>query len=169
MNFLDLVKKRYSVRAYLPTEVELDKIDLILQAVRLAPSAANRQPFRLILIHTRGREDELRQIYDKDWFVQAPLIICACGVESESWKRDDGRTTTEIDVAIVMDHLTLAAASLGLGTCWIGAFNHDAARKILRIPDFAVPALFSPLGYPNDQPKTKERKQVGDLVRYENW
>jgi nitroreductase len=157
------------VRAYQPIEVEQAKIDQILEAVRLAPTAANRQPFRLILIHSRGREAELSRIYDKDWFVQAPIVICACGLDGESWIRDDGRPTTEIDVAIVMDHLTLAAASLGLGTCWIGAFNVDEARKILGIPDSVVPVLFSPLGYPADQLYVKERRPISELIKYENW
>ena len=169
MEFLDLVRNRYSVRAYKPIEVEQTKIDQILQAMCLAPTAANRQPFRIILIRTKGREAELRRIYDKDWFVQAPIIICACGVDQESWLRDDGRPTTEIDVAIVMDHITLAATSLGLGTCWIGAFNPAEARRILRIPELASPVLFSPLGYPADQPKSKERKPIGELVKYETW
>lgn len=169
MDFLNLVQNRYSVRAYQPTEIEQVKIDQILEAVRLAPTAANRQPFRLILIHTRGREAELSRIYDKDWFIQAPMIICACGLDGESWIRDDGRPTTEIDVAIVMDHLTLTAASLGLGTCWIGAFNDEEARKILAIPDYATPVLFSPLGYPADHPKVKERRPISDLVKYEKW
>jgi nitroreductase len=169
MNFLDLVLNRYSVRAYQPLEVEQEKIDQILQAVRMAPTAANRQPFRLILIRTKGREAELRRIYNKDWFVQAPIVFCACGVDSESWIREDGRPITEIDVAIVMDHLTLAAASLGLGTCWIGAFDSAEARKILEIPDSATPILFSPLGYPADQPKIKERRPIEALVKYEHW
>jgi len=169
MDFLDLVKKRYSVRAYKPIEVEQEKIDHILQAISLAPTAANRQPFRIILINTMGREAELRRIYNKDWFVQAPIIICACGVDHESWLRDDGRPTTEIDVAIVLDHLTLAAASLGLGTCWIGAFDPVEARRILRIPDSVTPVLFLTLGYPADQPKIKERRQIDELVKYEYW
>ena len=169
MDFQDLVRNRYSVRAYEPIEVEQEKIDQILQAMRLAPTAANHQPFRIILIRTKGREAELRRIYDKDWFVQAPIIICACGVDQESWIRGDGRPTTEIDVAIVMDHIILAATSLGLGTCWIGAFNPEEARRILKIPEFASPILFSPLGYPADQPKSKERKPIGELVKYETW
>lgn len=169
MNFLELARARYSVRAYKPDEIEQEKIDQILQVISLAPTAANQQPFRIILIHTAGREEELRDIYNKDWFVQAPIIICACGIDQESWRRDDGRPTTEIDVAIVMDHITLAAASLGLGTCWIGAFNSAEACRILRIPQHASPVLFCTLGYPADQPKVKERKPIRELIKYEYW
>lgn len=169
MDFLDLVHKRYSVRAYQPVEIEQEKIDQVLEAARMAPTAANRQPFRLILIHTKGREAELRRIYNKDWFVQAPIVICACGVDQESWIHEDGHHTTEIDVAIVMDHLTLAAASLGLGTCWIAAFNRAAARQVLGIPPSAAPIIFTPLGYSADQPRVKERRPIGELVKYEGW
>jgi nitroreductase len=169
MDFLELARARYSVRAYKPDEIEQEKIDQILQVISLAPTAANQQPFRIILIHSTGREEDLRHIYNKDWFVQAPIIICACGIDRESWRREDGRPTTEIDVAIVMDHITLTAASLGLGTCWIGAFNSAEARNILKIPEYASPVLLCTLGYPADQPKEKERKPLGELIKYENW
>jgi nitroreductase len=169
MDFLELVRTRYSVRAYKPADVEQAKIDQILQSMCLAPTAANRQPFRIILIRTKGREKELRQIYPKDWFVQAPLIICACSVDEESWVREDGWSAIEIDVAIVMDHITLAATSLGLGTCWIAAFNPAEARRILGIPEFATPVLFMTLGYPADSPKSKERKPITELIKYEHW
>lgn len=169
MEFLDLVRKRYSVRGYQPREVEPEKVAQILEAVRLAPTAANYQPFRLILVHTRGREAELRRIYDKDWFVQAPLMLCACGVVQESWVRDDGKNTLDIDLAIIMTHFALAATSLGLGTCFIGAFDPVEARRILDIPAEAEPILMSPLGYPADQPDLKERRPLQELLYLERW
>lgn len=170
MEFRDLITSRYSVRAYRPDAVEDEKLQTILEAARLAPTAANRQPFQLIVIHTAGRESELRKIYHRDWFVQAPLIICACGVPSQGWVRsDDKRRYLDVDVAIVMDHLILAAANQGLGTCWIAAFNASAAREIMQLPDEVEPLIFTPLGYPADQWKPKERKPIQDLVRYECW
>lgn len=170
MEFQDLITSRYSVRSYRPDAVEDEKLQAILEAARLAPTAANRQPFQLIVIHTAGRESELRKIYHRDWFVQAPLIICACGVPSQGWVRsDDKRRYLDVDVAIVMDHLILAAANQGLGTCWIAAFNASAAREILQLPDEVEPLIFTPLGYPADQWKPKERKPIQDLVRYESW
>ena len=87
MEFLELTKKRYSVRAYKSTPVEYDKLEEVLEAARMAPTAANRQPFQLIIIPTEGREEELLRIYNKSWFVQAPVVICACGITSESWVR----------------------------------------------------------------------------------
>lgn len=170
MEFLELIAKRYSVRAYKPDPVEDDKLQQVLEAARLAPTAANRQPFQLIVIHTAGREAELNRVYGKDWFVQAPLVLCACGVPAQGWvRRDDGRNYTDVDVTIVMDHLILAAADLGLGTCWIAAFDPVAAREVLGLPDGVEPIAFTPLGYPADQPKPKERKPLSELVRYERW
>lgn len=170
MEFMELIRKRYSVRAYRQDEVEQEKLEQILEAARLAPTAANRQPFQLIVIHTRGREEELLRIYSREWFVQAPLIICACGLPRQGWVRsDDQRRYLDVDVAIVMDHLILAATDLGLGTCWIAAFNANAAREILKLPKGIEPLIFTPLGYPADQPGVKERKPLAELVRYEHW
>jgi len=149
--------------------VEDDKLQRVLQAARLAPTAANRQPFQLIVIHTAGREGDLRRVYDRDWFTQAPLVICACGLPARGWVRGDGKSYTDVDVAIAMDHLVLAAADVGLGTCWIGAFNPDAAREVLGLPEGVEPIAFTPLGYPADEPRPKKRKALAELVRYERW
>lgn len=169
MDFSELINTRYSVRAYTPDAVEEDKLQRLLEAARLAPTAANRQPFQLIVIHTAGREEELKRIYRKDWFVQAPLVIGICGIPAKAWVRRDGKSYMDVDVAIVMDHLILAAADLGLGTCWVGAFDRAAAREILALPDDVEPIAFTPLGYPADQPRPKMRKTLSELVRYERW
>ena len=169
MDFDELIQTRYSVRAYKPDPVEEDKLQKVLEAARLAPTAANRQPFRLVVVHTRGREEELRRIYARSWFVQAPLIICACAVPGEAWVRRDGKNYAEVDTTIVMDHLILQAAELGLGTCWIAAFDRAATHEILGIPEDVEPIALTPLGYPADEPKPKSRKPLGDLVRYEKW
>jgi nitroreductase len=166
MDFAELIQKRYSVRAYRPDSVEQDKLDQVLEAARLAPTAANRQPFQLIVIDTAGREAELQRIYGREWFVQAPLVVCACGVMDQTWVRRDGKSYNDVDVAIVMDHLILAAANVGLGTCWIGAFNADAAREILDLPEGVEPIAFTPLGYAADTPRPKKRKALTELVRY---
>ena len=167
MEFLELTKKRYSVRAYKSAPVEYDKLEEVLEAARMAPTAANRQPFQLIIIPTKGRELELLRIYNKPWFVEAPVVICACGITSESWVRQDGKNYCGVDVAIAMDHLILAAADLGLGTCWVGAFNPEEARKVLKIPDELEPIAFTPLGYPDDQPRDKIRKPIEEIIRYD--
>lgn len=169
MNFSELVTKRYSVRAYKPDPVEEEKLQQVLEAARMAPTAVNLQPFQIIVIHTAGREAELSRIYGRDWFTQAPLIICACGVPTRGWARGDGKSYTDVDVAIVVDHMTLAATDVGLGTCWIGAFNPAAAREVLGLPDDVEPIAFMTLGYPADRLRTKKRKPLSELVRYERW
>lgn len=169
MEFEDLIKERYSVRSYQPRPVEDEKLEKVLDAARLAPTAANKQPFQLIVVKTKGLEDELKRVYHADWFSQAPLVICACAVKSESWTRRDGRNYVDVDTTIAMDHLILAATNLGLGTCWIAAFDAGAAREVLEIPDDVEPLLFTPLGYPADEIGTKTRKDLDELVRYQHW
>jgi nitroreductase len=169
MDFIDLISKRYSVRAYKPDRVEEEKVNIILNAARLAPTASNRQPFRIILISTHGKEHELMTIYPRKWFSQAPIVLCVCGIPSEAWIRNDSKIYLDVDVAIVMDYMILAATNLGLGTCFIAAFNSINARKVLSIPDDVEPILFTPLGYPDTLPSIKERKKLEDLVRYEHW
>ena len=169
MNMLDTIKNRYSVRDYRPDKVEESLLEQVLDAARLAPTAANRQPFTIIVVGTDGREEELRRIYDREWFVKAPVILCACGAASQGWSRMDGKSYVDVDVAIAMDHLILAATSLGLGTCWIAAFDAAAAREVLNLPDGIEPIVFTPIGYAADRPRAKQRKPLADLVRYDRW
>ncbi len=169
MDFSELIRQRYSVRAYKPAPVESEKLEQVLEAARLAPSACNRQPFQLIVIETAGREAELKRVYHRSWFHQAPLVIAAVGLPGEAWSRRDGKNYVYVDTTIAMDYITLAATDLGLGTCWVAAFDPAAAREVLSLPDTAEPVAFTPLGYPADQPKSKERKSLAELVRYERW
>ena len=170
MEYSELIAPRYSVRAYCSDPVEDEKLELILQAARLAPTAANRQPIQLIVLHTAGREAEIGRIYRRPWFVQAPIVIAVCAISSQAWVRESDRFNARlIDAAIVADHLILEAANLGLGTCWVAAFDVDAARNVLCLPAEAEPVIFTPLGYPADVPVPKVRKPLTDLVRYEHW
>jgi nitroreductase len=169
MDYSELIAKRYSVRAFKPDPINDEQLRAVLNAARLAPTASNRQPFQIIVAHTRGRAEELLSIYQREWFVQAPLVMCICGTPSAAWVRKDGRLYLGVDVGIVMDHLVLAAADLGLGTCIVAAFDEANARKVLSIPDEVEPMLFTPLGYPADVPGIKQRKKLEELVRYEHW
>jgi nitroreductase len=169
MDFFDLINERYSVRAYKSDPVEDEKLQQVLDAARLAPTAANRQPIQFIAIHTADRESDLKCIYSADWFRKAPLVICACAVPSQAWSRMDKKNYSEVDATIAMDHLILAATSLGLGTCWIAAFDPEAAREVLGLPEGVEPIAFTPIGYPSNRPRPKKRKPLSDLVRYERW
>jgi nitroreductase len=170
MEYSELIAARYSVRAYRPDPVEDEKLQAVLEAARLAPTAANRQPFQLVVMHTHGRKEEIGRIYRKDWFVQAPIVIGVCAISSLAWVRESDRFNARmIDAAIVADHLILEAANQGLGTCWIAAFNVEAAREVMRLTDEAEPVVFTPLGYPADESGPKKRKSLSELVRYERW
>jgi nitroreductase len=169
VDLFEVIESRYSVRAYASRPVEPDKLERVLRAAQLAPTAANYQPFRVIVLRTAGREAELRQVYHREWFVQAPLVIAICTVPSEAWVRRDGKNYGDVDATIAMDHLILAAAAQGLGTCWVAAFDPQAARRVLCVPDGVEPLAFTPLGYPADQPSVKARKGLDTLVRYERY
>ena len=100
----------------------------------------------------------MKRIHRRDWFVQAPIVICACGPPAHAWQHKSGKNCADVDVAIVMDYLILAATDLGLGTCWVAAFDHQAAREILGLPEGVEPIAFTPLSHPADQPKSRTAK-----------
>jgi nitroreductase len=164
MDYFESVRTRRSVRAYKADPVEREKIDKILEAARLAPTACNFQPFRVIVLETAGREAELRRIYDKPWFVSAPCIFHVCALPGDAWKRRDGKNYADVDATIAMEHLILAATALGLGSCWIANFDPAAAREVLKLAPGWEPLAFTPIGYPAETPAERARKGLGDLV-----
>lgn len=169
MEFTDLIRARYSVRAYKADAIAKDVLARVLEAAILAPTAANRQPFRLIVAHTADRHSELRKVYKQPWFTAAPLVICICAVPDEAWMRRDQVSYATVDATIAMDHLILAAANEGLGTCWIGAFDPVAAREVFDLPQDVEPVALTPLGWPDDAPGPKRRRPLEELVKYERW
>jgi nitroreductase len=165
VDFFELIERRYSVRAYSNRPVEEEKLRKILRAGQVAPTAANLQPFRLLVRETRGCHDALGRLYHREWLCQAPLVIGVCSVAKEGWVRRDGKNYADVDATIVMDHMVLAATALGLGTCWIAAFDPTVARAVFDLPDGFEPLAFTPIGYPADQePAERPRKPLGDLV-----
>lgn len=168
MKFLELAKKRNSIRGYKTKPVEDEKLKEILEAAQMAPTGANRQAFQLIVVHTAGKkEDDLKAIYKADWFPKTPVFICACATETEGQPyREAG---ANLNIGIVIDHLVMAATDLGLGTCWIGAFDREAVTRVLGIPANVHPVILVALGYPDAEPRPKTRKPIEELVRYERW
>ena len=170
MEFQELIRKRYSCRAYRPDPVPADDLRAVLEAARLAPTASNRQPFGVVVISTAGRQDALRRVYHREWFGQAPLVLAVCADTRACWRRRfDGWPSAEVDAAIVADHLVLAAADRGLGTCWVCNFDPAAARELLALPDHVTPVALTPLGWPADAPGPKERRPLAELVFRERW
>jgi nitroreductase len=172
VSFLELVKKRYSVRSFLEKPVEDEKLRTVLEAARWAPSACNNQPLLFIVIREEQARKNLETVYNRSWFLNAPVIIAACCDHRISWRRSDGKDFGDIDVAIALDHLTLAATDIGLGTCWIGAFKPSEAKKVLLLPEEVEPVAFTPLGYasPNyasSNYANKSRKQIEEFVYWD--
>jgi len=165
MEFYEVIRKRKSVRRYEKRPVEEEKVRRVLEAARLAPSAANRQPWRFFVVNTEKIKEEFPDEYNRNWFWHAPLVICACGLPGQAWKRPDGKSYLDVDVAIAMEHLVLAATAEGLGTCWIGAFNPSVIKKILALPDELEPIALTPLGYPASSPKPTYRKPFEEVVK----
>jgi nitroreductase len=165
MNFLELAKKRYSVRSYLDKPVEEEKLRYVLEAGRIAPSAANFQPWHCIVARDKQLIAQIGSAYPRKWFTEAPVVLVLCG-----WKRNDGKDHTDIDIAIMADHMTLAAAESGLGTCWVCNFDADKISQLLKLPDNIEPIVLLPLGYPADVPDQTARHLVrNDFDAVVHW
>ena len=168
MDFQELAKKRYSCRSYLNKPVEEDKLLHVLETARLAPSAKNLQPWHFVVIQEEDNLAKIKSCYAGEWLKSAPLIIVACGDHKAAWYRSDGKNHTDIDVAIAIDHLTLAATDIGLATCWICKFDVFKCANILQLPEGVEPIAMIPLGYPADSPDTGRhqvnRKKLDDIL-----
>jgi len=121
-------------------------------------------------MQTRGHEAQLRRVYAADWFAsQPPYVVVGCTIPETAWTRRDGHNYADVDLAIAFDHLVLAATAEGLGTCWVGAFDPQAAREVFQLPDGVEPVVMSPLGYPADTPRPKLRKKFEQLIHEGRW
>ena len=169
MTFSELAKNRISVRGYKQKAVEDDKLQLVLEAGKDAPSAANRQPWYFIVVRDESKKEALSHAYAKEWFWKAPVIIIVCTEPAKAWTRADGKSYADVDGAIAVDHMTLCAADIGLGTCWIGAFDPVIVKETLKLPEGIEPLAMTPLGYPDDEGRPKTRKALSEIVRYEEW
>ncbi len=166
MSFFDLVKSRFSVRAFKSQAVELEKIERILEVARLAPSAVNFQPWKFFVVTNKQLLDKLSETYSREWFKTAPVCIVACGNHTTSWKRSDGKDHCDIDVAIAVEHIVLAATELGLGTCWICNFDAKKCSEVLSLPENMEPIAMIPVGYPDVDMIEKKRKSIEEVVEY---
>ena len=166
MTVLDVMEKRYSVRGYLDKEVEKEKLDKVLRAAQIAPTGVNAQAFKILVIDTKKHEDKLKEIGKWDWFTQAPYIIAVVSKAGDAWTRWDGKNIGDIDATIVMDHMILEATELGLGTCYIAAFNKEPLSELLGLSLEYEPVLLTPLGYPDAEPRGTLRKSIDELVEF---
>ena len=156
MDFLDLVNERYSCRSFLDKQVEKEKIEKILEAGRLAPTACNFQPQRIFVLQDPNELEKLSECTAFGW--NAPTIMIVCYDKDISWKRKyDGKDEGIIDSAIVTTHMMFEIANLGLGTTWIGSFDPDKVREVYNVPNnYEIVALL-PVGYKSEDSKPTEQ------------
>lgn len=171
MRFFDLINSRISVRNYDPDKtINKDTLMKIAEAGRVAPSAANRQPWKFIFISSNEMLNKVRKCYHRQWFKDAPHILVVVGNYEEAWVRQaDGYNSLETDLTIAMDHMILAAESLGIGTCWIAAFDNEILRESLQLQKNEIVYSITPLGYPTDgyiKNTNKIRKSMDEVVQF---
>lgn len=155
MNFSDIAKTRFSVRKYQNCKVEQEKLDAILNAAHVAPTAANLQPVRIIVVQS---EEGLLKLSKAARFYDAPLALIVCSDCTKAWTRKyDGKQTNDIDASIITDHMMLQATELGLGSLWICWFNPDIVKQEFNLPDNIEPINILALGYSDAEPKSPER------------
>lgn len=171
MDLVEAIKTRRSIRRYKPDPVPEELLKTVLNAARLAPTANNAQPWRMIVVRD---EDVKRRLVaganGQKFIAQAPVVIVACGLPDEAFPTAGGYMSSHvIDVSIALDHLTLAAHSLGLGTCWIAWFKEDKVREALNIPEDVRVVAMTPLGYPDETPERTARRNLEELVLYDKY
>lgn len=171
MDFTDVITGRESVRNYDPARpVPRAVLERVLEAGRIAPSAANRQPWRFVMVSSPEALGGVRACYGQPWFRDAPHVLVVKGRRDEAWKRArDGYVAIETDLTIAMDHMILAAENEGLGTCWIAAFDPDVLRQALRLVPEEVVFAITPLGYPRAgyvKRANKQRKPLAEVAEF---
>lgn len=172
MDFTQLIKKRYAVRDYAPKQVEQEKIEKILEAGRVAPTACNNQPQKILAIKSK---EGLAKLAKGSNFYGAPLVFVVCADHSLMWKRADGtKESGDIDASIVTTQMMLQATQMGLGSLWICAFKPDVLRAEFAIPDDVEPINLLAVGYAAGQAKTSnrhdtQRKPLADTIFWETF
>lgn len=147
MEFLELAKERYSLRKFSDRKVEKEKLDKILECARVAPTAVNFQPQRILVLDGEQVREKMQAC--TKYAFNPPMYLMVCYDKKASWKRDcDGADSGEIDASVAATHMMLQAAELGLGTCWVGAFDPTAAKREFNIPENYEPVMIMPIGYP---------------------
>jgi len=165
MEFIDLVKQRCSVRNYSSEKIDKADIDYVMECVRLAPSAVNKQPWHFYICETSETLDKIRQCYHREWFATASCVIIACVNHDEEWiRQSDGRPHGIVDLSIAVEHLCLAAAEIGLGTCWVCNFDVQKTKELFGFTGNIEPAVLIPIGYPVMKASEKNRKPMEEII-----
>jgi len=169
MEVQEAIKNRRSVRAYKSEPIPEEKLNKVLEAARLAPSAHNAQEWKFVVVKDAKKREEMVGAAANQSFVgEAPVIIVAVALNPERIM-SCGVPAYAVDLAIAIDHMTLQAVEEGLGTCWIGAFSQEKVKQVLGIPTKLKVVALLPLGFPADTPGPKTRKNIEEIVCYEDF
>ena len=173
MDLYEVIRTRRSVRAYRHAPIPEEVLVRVLDAARIAPSGSNRQPARFIVVTDNETKKELVPMcHDQAFIAAAPVVVVACGRDIK-YNRGEwmGRCAMIVDVAIAVDHLTLAARAEGLGTCWIGSFSNAKLKEFLKLPEDVDVVALTPLGYPEGNPFTEPEGRIPmeDFVCWDEW
>ena len=167
MDVKQAIEERRSVRKYKAEAPSHQELTEVMEAARLAPTACNKQPFRLLCVTDESTLDVLRSAYEREWLKSASCMIVVIADHSQSWHRgNDGKDHADIDAAIATDHMTLRAAELGLGTCWICNFDAAKVHRDLNLGESEEAVVLLPIGYAADEPKPKVRKSEGEMYKF---
>ncbi|MGM0431748.1 MAG: nitroreductase family protein [Spirochaetota bacterium] len=170
VEFYETVRKRFSVRSFENKPVEPEKLERILEAARLAPSAKNLQQCRYVVVTDKEKIEQLAQASYNQTFVGEAAAVIVCCSDTDKATMRCGHAHYTIDVGIALEHAALAAVAEGLGGCWIGSFKPEEVRKILGIPDSIEVVELYPLGYPAaDAKPLKTKKPLEEIVSYNAW
>ncbi len=171
MSVLETIRDRRSIRRFRRDPVPEETLFRVLEAARLAPSAKNLQPWKFVVVRDPATKAALAKAsFDQSFMAEADIVVAACGLPGQAYPRQ-GRfmNSWPIDLAIAFEHLVLAAAEEGLGTCWIGAFQEAEAKSVLGVPDEVRVMAMTPLGWPAETPPPRGRKAREDIVSYERY
>lgn len=167
MNVGQAIKERRSVRKYTQVVPSREALKEVLEAARLAPTACNKQPFRIVCVTEERTLSMLKASYAREWIATAQCIIVIIASHTQSWHRPcDGKDHADIDAAIAADHITLRATELGLGTCWVCNFDPSMVHRDLNLAADEEAVILMPIGYAADEAKPKVRKQEADVYSF---
>lgn len=158
LDVFETIKARRSIRKYKPRPIPDEKLRIIFEAARLAPSAANRQPWGFVVVRDSERKKALAKIANNQMFLADAAVIVAAVGDPEVSKK-----WCEKDVMIAVEHLALTAAASGCGTCWIGAFNENEVKNLLSIPERLSVVALLPIGVPDEAPPSRPRKEFSEI------
>ena len=168
--FIQLAQERFSCRSYKPLLPSNDELRKVVEAAHIAPSECNKQPWKFVIATSDKARKAIAAAYSRDWINTAPAFIVAVGNHSEAWHRAnfDNKDHTDVDLSIAIEHMCLAATSLGLGTCWVCNFNPQALNEALNLDKGLEAIAILPIGYPADEctVPVKQRKPIEQITEW---